>query len=110
MTSLSPEAHAIIGGYHADPFRYLGRHDEGDAKSFAHSCPEPRGGLPTRRRREPRSSLSRCYYKKDGTGTPSSPCNRPFGPTRSRAAFCMSPGRDDETIECIADESELSTV
>jgi len=42
MTSLSPEALAIIGGYHADPFRYLGRHDEGDAKSFAHSCPAPR--------------------------------------------------------------------
>ena len=29
MTSLSAEALAIIGGYHADPFRYLGRHDEG---------------------------------------------------------------------------------
>jgi 1,4-alpha-glucan branching enzyme len=29
MTSLSAEALAIIGGYHADPFRYLGPHQEG---------------------------------------------------------------------------------
>jgi len=29
MTELSPEAQAVIGGYHADPFRYLGPHDEG---------------------------------------------------------------------------------
>jgi len=29
MTMLSPDALAIIGGCHADPFRYLGPHDEG---------------------------------------------------------------------------------
>jgi 1,4-alpha-glucan branching enzyme len=28
MTTLSGEALAVIGGYHADPFRYLGPHDE----------------------------------------------------------------------------------
>ena len=28
MTTLSPEARAVVGGYHADPFRYLGRHQE----------------------------------------------------------------------------------
>ena len=28
MTALPPEALAIVGGYHADPFRYLGLHDE----------------------------------------------------------------------------------
>jgi 1,4-alpha-glucan branching enzyme len=28
MNTLSPEALAIIGGYHADPFRYLGLHEE----------------------------------------------------------------------------------
>jgi 1,4-alpha-glucan branching enzyme len=29
MNGLSPEALAVIGGYHADPFRYLGLHEEG---------------------------------------------------------------------------------
>ena len=29
---LSPEAQAIVGGYHADPCRYLGLHEEGDHK------------------------------------------------------------------------------
>ena len=28
MSPLSPEALAVIGGYHADPFRYLGLHEE----------------------------------------------------------------------------------
>ena len=28
MRQLPPEALAIIGGYHADPFRYLGLHEE----------------------------------------------------------------------------------
>lgn len=28
MYNVSPEALAIIGGYHADPFRYLGSHFE----------------------------------------------------------------------------------
>src|SRR4051795_6936717 len=28
-TYLPPEAQAVIGGYHADPFRYLGPHQEG---------------------------------------------------------------------------------
>jgi len=28
MRSVSPEGLAIVGGYHADPFRYLGPHDE----------------------------------------------------------------------------------
>jgi 1,4-alpha-glucan branching enzyme len=28
MTSLDPEAAAILGGYHADPFRYLGLHTQ----------------------------------------------------------------------------------
>ena len=35
MTSLFGRSLAIIGGYHADPFRYLGRHDEGDAVACA---------------------------------------------------------------------------
>ena len=30
MTQLSPEAFAIIEGRHADPFRYLGQHPDGD--------------------------------------------------------------------------------
>jgi 1,4-alpha-glucan branching enzyme len=30
MNSLSPEAYAVIEGRHADPFRYLGPHLEGD--------------------------------------------------------------------------------
>jgi len=30
MTELSPEALAIVGGYHANPFQYLGPHVEGD--------------------------------------------------------------------------------
>jgi 1,4-alpha-glucan branching enzyme len=30
MSSLSPEAYAVIEGRHADPFRYLGPHVEGD--------------------------------------------------------------------------------
>ena len=29
MSELSAEAYAIIEGRHADPFHYLGRHDEG---------------------------------------------------------------------------------
>jgi len=29
MKELSPEGLAVIGGYHADPFRYLGLHEEG---------------------------------------------------------------------------------
>ena len=28
MPDLSPDARAVIAGTHADPFRYLGRHDE----------------------------------------------------------------------------------
>ena len=28
MTALDPEAEAILGGYHADPFHYLGLHEE----------------------------------------------------------------------------------
>ena len=31
MSNLSPEALAVIGGYHANPFQYLGPHVEGDA-------------------------------------------------------------------------------
>jgi 1,4-alpha-glucan branching enzyme len=31
MRDLSPEAFAIIGGYHANPFQFLGPHREGDA-------------------------------------------------------------------------------
>jgi 1,4-alpha-glucan branching enzyme len=31
MSALSAEAHAVIEGRHADPFRYLGPHAEGDA-------------------------------------------------------------------------------
>jgi 1,4-alpha-glucan branching enzyme len=30
MTSLSPEAYAVIEGRHSDPFHYLGPHEEGD--------------------------------------------------------------------------------
>ncbi len=30
MKTLPPDALAVIGGYHADPFRYLGRHVEND--------------------------------------------------------------------------------
>ena len=29
MTQLDPAASAVIGGYHADPFAYLGLHEEG---------------------------------------------------------------------------------
>ena len=47
MTSLSPEAIAIIGGYHADPFRYLGRHDEG-TPSRSRIPARRRGGLTDR--------------------------------------------------------------
>jgi 1,4-alpha-glucan branching enzyme len=40
MNALSPEAYAVIEGRHADPFRYLGPHNEGDATVVRVFLPE----------------------------------------------------------------------
>jgi 1,4-alpha-glucan branching enzyme len=43
MTSLSPEAYAVIEGRHADPFRYLGPHVEGDVTLVRVFLPDAEG-------------------------------------------------------------------
>jgi 1,4-alpha-glucan branching enzyme len=40
MSVLSPEAYAVIEGRHADPFRFLGPHEEGDATIVRVFLPE----------------------------------------------------------------------
>ena len=40
MSPLSPEAYAVIEGRHSDPFRYLGRHLEGDSAVVRVFLPE----------------------------------------------------------------------
>ena len=40
MSKLSAEAYAIVEGRHADPFRYLGRHKEGDRMVVRAFLPE----------------------------------------------------------------------
>src|SRR6185437_746845 len=40
MSKLSSEAYAIIEGRHSDPFRYLGRHKEGDKTVVRAFLPE----------------------------------------------------------------------
>src|SRR6201994_144653 len=40
MTHLSPEAFAIIEGRHADPFRYLGQHPDGEQAVVRAFLPE----------------------------------------------------------------------
>ena len=40
MTQLSAEAYAIVEGRHADPFRYLGLHTEGDRTVVRAFLPE----------------------------------------------------------------------
>ena len=42
MSALPPEAIAIIGGYHADPFRYLGLHEEDGRQVVRTFCPAPK--------------------------------------------------------------------
>jgi len=43
MSALSAEAHAVIEGRHADPFRYLGPHEEGDATIVRVFLPQAEG-------------------------------------------------------------------
>ena len=43
MSSLSPEAYAVIEGRHADPFRYLGPHVEGDVTLVRVFLPDAEG-------------------------------------------------------------------
>jgi 1,4-alpha-glucan branching enzyme len=43
MSSLSPEAYAVIEGRHADPFRYLGPHCEGDVTLVRVFLPDAEG-------------------------------------------------------------------
>ena len=43
MTSLSPEAYAVIEGRHSDPFRYLGPHVEGDVPLVRVFLPDAEG-------------------------------------------------------------------
>ena len=40
MSKLSAEAYAIVEGRHADPFRYLGMHTEGDKTVVRAFLPE----------------------------------------------------------------------
>jgi 1,4-alpha-glucan branching enzyme len=43
MSSLSPEAYAVIEGRHSDPFRYLGPHVEGDVPLVRIFLPDAEG-------------------------------------------------------------------
>jgi 1,4-alpha-glucan branching enzyme len=43
MTSLTPEAHAVIEGRHSDPFHYLGPHVEGDVQIVRIFLPDAEG-------------------------------------------------------------------
>ena len=43
MTSLTPEAYAVIEGRHSDPFRYLGPHLEGDVPVVRVFLPDAEG-------------------------------------------------------------------
>jgi 1,4-alpha-glucan branching enzyme len=43
MSSLSPEAYAVIEGRHSDPFRYLGPHVEGDVPVIRVFLPDAEG-------------------------------------------------------------------
>jgi 1,4-alpha-glucan branching enzyme len=43
MTSLTPEAYAVIEGRHSDPFRYLGPHVEGDVPLVRVFLPDAEG-------------------------------------------------------------------
>src|SRR6266566_1316898 len=43
MSSLSPEAYAVIEGRHSDPFRYLGTHVEGDVPLVRIFLPDAEG-------------------------------------------------------------------
>jgi 1,4-alpha-glucan branching enzyme len=43
MSSLSPEAYAVIEGRHSDPFRYLGPHVEGDVRLVRIFLPDAEG-------------------------------------------------------------------
>src|SRR5256886_7157317 len=43
MSSLSPEAYAVIEGRHSDPFRYLGPHVEGDVSLVRIFLPDAEG-------------------------------------------------------------------
>jgi 1,4-alpha-glucan branching enzyme len=43
MSSLSPEAYAVIEGRHSDPFRYLGPHVEGDVRLVRVFLPDAEG-------------------------------------------------------------------
>ena len=45
MTSLTPEAYAVIEGRHSDPFRYLGPHLEGDVPVVRVFLPDAEGVL-----------------------------------------------------------------
>ena len=43
MSSLSPEAYAVIEGRHSDPFHYLGPHVEGDVPVVRVFLPDAEG-------------------------------------------------------------------
>jgi 1,4-alpha-glucan branching enzyme len=43
MRTISPEAHAVITGHHADPFAYLGPHEENDARVVRVFLPNAEG-------------------------------------------------------------------
>ena len=43
MSSLTPEAYAVIEGRHSDPFRYLGPHVEGDVPLVRIFLPDAEG-------------------------------------------------------------------
>jgi 1,4-alpha-glucan branching enzyme len=43
MSSLTPEAYAVIEGRHSDPFRYLGPHVENDSSVVRVFLPDAEG-------------------------------------------------------------------